>query len=90
VPQPLERFKDAVMILRIDSDAVIAHAEHPLGRFASAGYVYLRRSFIRVFDRIADQVLKYSHQQILIHYNRRQFIKCDLRAAFFNPQSELL
>ena len=46
VPQPLERFKDAVMILRINSDAVIVHTEHPLARFAFTGYVYLRRSFI--------------------------------------------
>src|SRR4051812_34359006 len=57
VVQPLEGLENAVLILRVDPDAVVLHAEDPFvgrgpGRYMNPGRV----SGSDIFDRVADQV----------------------------------
>ncbi len=56
--QPLEYHKNALGILRADSDAVIPDGKNPFSRTMARSYVDFGRSFAAELDCIADQVLK--------------------------------
>src|SRR5437660_11390764 len=54
--QPLEDDEDAVEVLRIDADAVVAHAEQPLAVAALGANLDLRTGRSAELERVGDQV----------------------------------
>ena len=60
--QPLEHDKNSVEVLRIDSQAVIAHRESPFApAIFGGGNVNARHAGVLILDGIADQILKQLH-----------------------------
>src|SRR5918995_4801286 len=58
VMQALEHHEDALVVLRLDADAVVAHFEVPLGIISSNTNMYPRDRARTELQRIAHQVLQ--------------------------------
>lgn len=57
--QPLKDLENPLGLPRLDADAVIAHREPPVSRFALGGDVNPRRRFAAKLERVTDQVLEH-------------------------------
>src|ERR1039458_8983579 len=82
--QALEEGENALGVLRLDANAVIAHREDPVVAFQDRGNVYPGRVRPPEFDAIADQVLEELHQLGRIRLDYRQFVVTDQRSVFGN------
>src|SRR4029450_13144413 len=56
--EALEGREDALGVLEVDPDAVVAHAEDPLGVLALHADPHLGHGLAAELDRVADQVLE--------------------------------
>lgn len=87
--QSLEHFEDALSVLRIDTDSIVADAEFPLRPFPCREDAYARRFAAAVLERIADQVLQQQNDLRAIAVNRRQRAGFDLRRALLYSEFQI-
>src|SRR5688500_5583005 len=57
--KPFEKDEDAVEVLRIDADAIVANADDVLIALIRRGYLDRRGMLTAILDRVSDQVLEY-------------------------------
>ncbi len=90
VVQALEDDEDALEILRVDPDAVVADREDPLHVFLLDADMDFRPFFAVELDRIADQVLekrldlgiiRHHLRQGIVGHDRLIFLDCDLQVG---------
>src|SRR5437870_520620 len=73
--EPLEQGEDPLLILRLDADAVIAHAEEPLATLTHSRDMHSRRLIGPVeLDAIGDQVLEQLAQLNGVALHDRQIV----------------
>jgi hypothetical protein len=83
--QPLEKPKDSLLVVGIDTNAVIADGKNPVSILALGSDVHHRRSSVAsVFYGISDEVLEQLLQMRAMHLQRGQRIGGYSRAAFRN------
>src|ERR1019366_8906244 len=82
--QALEEDENALGVLWLDANAVIAHREDPVVSYPDRGNVYPGRVRTLEFDAIADQVLEELHQLGGIRPDYRQVLVADQRGVFDN------
>jgi hypothetical protein len=74
--QPLEDHEDALRILWLDTNAVVANAEEPFISLTLGRDVDARRVGAPVFQRVADQVLEELPQLDRVAAHGRQISAC--------------
>src|ERR1700690_4172530 len=77
IMQPLEYFKDPLVILGVDSDAVVADGKGPFVPVALRRDVDDWGCVAAVFESIADQVLHQLDQLRAVTHHNRQFATGD-------------
>jgi len=83
--QTLEKDENPLKVLRIDSDAVVAHRKCPFVAAAIGdGDVYVRSRGTAIFNRVPDEILKYLRQLPVVARNGRKTIVCYNRTALLN------
>ena|SRR5687768_2586717 len=85
--QPLKDFKNAVGVLRIDSDAIVLYRESPQVFLALRADLDARRRLAVELDAVADQVLKQlAELGFVATYHRKPFV-LDAGIVFFDRRA---
>src|SRR5438045_1417113 len=87
--QPLENHKDAIEVLRLDADPVVADTEQPVSVLLGRGNVHLRSRRTAEFQRVRDQVEEHVLELALIRRYDGELIPGNDRAGVFDGQSEI-
>ena len=87
--QALEDGEDALGVLGIDADAVIADGQHPFVALLPGRDMNTGRRLGMELDGVPDEVLKQlRQQQFVMHYGRQRVVG-NHRAALFNRRLQI-
>jgi hypothetical protein len=82
--QPLEHTEDLLVVLGVDSDAIVFHAEAPEVVLPRHRYVNLGRTIAAILQAIADQILEELDETRLMAENCGERVACDGGAIFLD------
>ena len=88
--QALEDQEDAILVLRVDADAVVAHGEQPMVSLPAGVHVDLRRRFAAELQRVADEVLEQLGQLRRVGPDGRQFAVRDFGSCLLDARVEVV
>src|SRR5947208_15730283 len=90
VVQALEHHEDALEVLRLDADAVVAHREFPFRALVGGAHVHGGRGIgLAELQRVADQVLEQLRELSFVAMDRRQLVLRHRRAGVLDRGAQV-